>query len=195
MLGSVEHEGTATIKLQKEGICQAFTITAFTSSYQAKLGSLCSGPPEHHSLHGVEDCTVSTYFHLHVVTFGQLLLFFSRLFRPGTSSLTLLPHDATGKSLASWRLALTQEAVRGFSHLGSVLSFLACPTAVVLSALTSRCGTKSDSDDAQEISSEGTLIHETLDKGEIFLYTFPCSLLPFLIQPARVAFPPFGVHI
>ena len=71
MLGSVEHEGTATIKLQKEGICSAFTITAFTSSCQAKLGSLCSGPPEHHSLqppHGVEDCTVFTYFHLHVVT-------------------------------------------------------------------------------------------------------------------------------
>ena len=77
----------------------------------------------------------------------------------------------------AWNFSTSSFFPVAFSHLGSVLSLLTCPTAVVLCALTSRRGTKLNSDVAQEISSEGTLNHEMLDKGEISLHTLFCSLL------------------
>ena len=74
--------GPASRRLQKEDICQAFTIAAFTPSCQANIGSLCLGPPRHCCLqppHDVENCTV-----VHTVTctwehYRKLLLFHSRL--------------------------------------------------------------------------------------------------------------------
>ena len=94
MLGSVEQEGTAIRKLQKEDICQEFTIAAFTSSWAANPRSLCLGPPRHHYLqppHGRENCTVFTHLHLHLVALSRVPLSSFPPSWPGTAPFTLLP--------------------------------------------------------------------------------------------------------
>ena len=122
-LGSVEHEGPATRKLQKEGICQAFTVAAFTSSSLTNLGSLCLGPLRHHCLqlaHSVENCT----FFLHILLeLGSSFASFSSIIPVFLASHCAFhapaSFDAAGKCLPRWRLALAQPSV------GALRPFLA----------------------------------------------------------------------
>ena len=90
MLGSVEQEGPAIRKLQKEDICQEFNIAAFTSSWAANPRSLCLGLPGHPP-HVRENRTVCTRLHLHLVALSRVPLSSFPPSWPGTAPLTLLP--------------------------------------------------------------------------------------------------------
>ena len=90
MLGSVQQEGSAIRELQKEDICQAFTIAAFTSSWPANPRSLCLGLPRHPP-HVRENRTVFTHHHLHLVALSRVPLSSFPPSWPGTAPFTLLP--------------------------------------------------------------------------------------------------------
>ena len=111
-----------TIELwQKEDICQVLPTSSFTSSCQAVLGTPCwsnKAPLPKNLLIILKDSTGSTSFTLPSVVFSHLLDR-SRLSWPGTAFFSLLPSDATAKSLPRWRLALAQYAVRGFFSFSS----------------------------------------------------------------------------
>ena len=119
-----------TRRWQNGNICNALTTEAVTSFCQTHDGAMCSRLPWHHRLqpphvhdHLNKACSPqkrSGEQYCFLPPFPCTWVAFSRPSSryipsswPGTAPFTLLPSDATGKSLLRWRLALAQEAVRG----------------------------------------------------------------------------------
>ena len=145
--------GPSTRMLQKEGICHASTIAAFTSSCQVNIGLLPLGPPRHHCLQPPHSEENRHCFYLLRLALGSILatLFLAlpvlfawhcvfhapALFRPpGNSCLA-----------GGWHLRIKPRVAIVFVYFSCGISatrsrdLVVCmPRCFLLCMLTSRCG-------------------------------------------------------
>ena len=180
-LGSVKHEGPATRMLQTEGVCQALTIAAFTSSCQMNVGSLPLGPPGHHCLqplHGVEErhCFFA-YLRVHSQHSRDHFLCFSRhfgltlrlsrscLFRCIREIPAALDSGTCASHRARWhRLRLFSCGIPAARSCDLVFCIL---LGFLLCILTNRCGEHPNSSELQVVSLR-PLFHAALNEVILF---------------------------